>query len=64
MRVVNYRKWNRTKKIMCAISTITALSFVGGLDNTTGEVHLEGAMIFTTISILLAINIYKTEQRF
>jgi hypothetical protein len=56
MRVVNYYKWNRAKIILCCATGFTTLSFVGGLDNTDGEVHGEGAIIFLLITIALTTN--------
>jgi len=62
MRVVDRRKWNRAKIILCCITGFITLSFTGGLDTTEGEVHGEGAIIFLSITIALAINIHKTSS--
>lgn len=62
MRVVDYKKWNRAKMILLFITSFIALSFVGGLDHTEGEVHMEEALIFAGISIALFINIQLTKQ--
>lgn len=35
MRVVNQRRWNRTKKFMIFILVLAALGMVGGLDEST-----------------------------
>jgi hypothetical protein len=62
MRVVNQQKWNRSKIILCCITGFITLSFTGGLDHAEGKVYLEQAIIFGTITIALAINIYKTSS--
>lgn len=62
MRVTNWKRWQRTKGIVCFAMLIGALVCVGGLDETNPSASIPsplGFFIFLGLSGALMLNITK-----
>jgi hypothetical protein len=67
MRVVNWRKWQRTKGLVAGVIVLIGLGYMGGLEDKPGELptppNVLGVIVCFSLAGMIVWNIYQHDKR-